>query len=60
MYTIDFIRLLVTLILDAIVKLSLPMIVQNQCQTFVVVLIHDLNVYIAININFLNDLAQFM
>ena len=60
MYTIDFIRLLVTLILDVIVKLSLPMIVQNQCQTFVVVLIHDLNVYIAININFLNDLAQFM
>jgi hypothetical protein len=46
--------------LDAIVKLSLPTTTQNQGQTFVVALIHDLKVHIANNISFLNDLAQFV
>jgi hypothetical protein len=57
-YIINFIRLLVTRILYATVKLFLPMIVQNQCQTFAAALVHDLNVYIAVNINFLTDLAK--
>ena len=60
MYCADFIRLLVLRILDAIVKLSLPTTIQNQCQTFVVALIHDLKVHIVNNISFFNDLAQFV
>jgi hypothetical protein len=60
MYCADFIRLLVLRILDAIVKLSLPTTTQNQGQTFVVALIHDLKVHIANKISFLNDLAQFV